>query len=219
MTGMESPQRPRIVSWWDLAALAGFLGLAGFYARILPSLPDPVPTHFNALGQANGWTPKAGLALVVFLPPAILWGILFLIGLVAAMLPPGPRSLGAAPVLPLRGLLGLGMCLLMGGCLLVPLQGMTALFSGLLAFFVCMALGIVFLVREVWNAARRVPGGQHIKAGLFYVNPQDPRLWVEKPVGYGWTLNFARPAATVVMLLIMAAAVGLVLGVKAALGR
>ena len=119
MTGMESPQRPRIVSWWDLAALAGFLGLAGFYARILPSLPDPVPTHFNALGQANGWTPKAGLALVVFLPPAILWGILFLIGLVAAMLPPGPRSLGAAPVLPLRGLLGLGMCLLMGGCLLV----------------------------------------------------------------------------------------------------
>jgi len=31
--------------------------------------------------------------------------------------------------------------------------------------------------------------------GLFYINPNDKRLWVEKRFGYGWTLNFARPIA------------------------
>ena len=211
MAGM-TPRR--LLSAWDLAALAGLLALVFFYHLVLPHLPDPVPTHFDALGRANGWTPKAALAWVVFTPPLVLWSVLFLVGAAAGL---APRGSGGTEVQPLRGLMGLGMCVLMGGCLLVPAQGMTALFSGLLAFFFCMALGIVFLVREVWNAARRVPGGRHLRAGMFYVNPEDPRLWVEKPVGYGWTLNFARPAATVVMLLIIAAVVGLVLGVKAAL--
>ncbi|HEY3990090.1 MAG TPA: DUF5808 domain-containing protein [Acidobacteriaceae bacterium] len=27
--------------------------------------------------------------------------------------------------------------------------------------------------------------------GIFYYNPQDPSLWVEKRSGLGWTLNFA----------------------------
>ena len=34
----------------------------------------------------------------------------------------------------------------------------------------------------------------HWVAGIFYYNPQDPALWVEKHFGIGWTLNFARPA-------------------------
>ena len=31
--------------------------------------------------------------------------------------------------------------------------------------------------------------------GIFYYNPQDRALWVEKRMGIGWTLNFARPAS------------------------
>lgn len=33
------------------------------------------------------------------------------------------------------------------------------------------------------------------KAGIFYVNPEDPALIVEKRFGIGYTLNFGRPAA------------------------
>lgn len=36
---------------------------------------------------------------------------------------------------------------------------------------------------------------EHWVAGVFYYNPQDPALWVEKRFGIGWTLNFARPAS------------------------
>jgi len=33
------------------------------------------------------------------------------------------------------------------------------------------------------------------KLGMFYFNPADPTLFVEKRFGIGWTINFARPAA------------------------
>ena len=212
---MQSPRSARIISLWDLATLAGLLALACFYAQVLPRLPEPVPTHFDALGRANGWTPKAQLPWLVFGAPVFLWAVLFLIGAAASLLP-GDRSRPVA-IAPLRGLLGLGLCLLMGGCLLVPLLGMTALFSGVLAVCLCMALGIVFMVRDAWRAIAREPS-EHYRCGVFYVNPQDPRLWVEKRVGVGWTLNFGRPAAVWVMLLILAAIPGLVLAIVA-LGR
>ena len=47
------------------------------------------------------------------------------------------------------------------------------------------------------------------KGGIFYVNPDDPALFVEKRFGFGWTLNFGRPMAWVmslVLLLVIAAA-------------
>ena len=36
--------------------------------------------------------------------------------------------------------------------------------------------------------------------GFVYVNPADPRLWVRKRVGFGWTLNFAHRRARVMLL-------------------
>lgn len=37
------------------------------------------------------------------------------------------------------------------------------------------------------------------KAGLFYVNPDDPALFVEKRIGIGYTLNFARPMSWLIL--------------------
>jgi uncharacterized membrane protein len=41
------------------------------------------------------------------------------------------------------------------------------------------------------------------KAGMFYVNRDDPALLVEKRFGIGYTLNFGRPAAWVLMALLI----------------
>jgi uncharacterized membrane protein len=51
---------------------------------------------------------------------------------------------------------------------------------------------------------------RHWVAGIFYHNPENPELWVEKRFGIGWTLNFARPASWLMLLglLIPVAAVG-----------
>jgi uncharacterized membrane protein len=36
--------------------------------------------------------------------------------------------------------------------------------------------------------------------GPFYYNPDDPRVILPKRWGYGWTLNFARPASRLIIL-------------------
>jgi uncharacterized membrane protein len=35
--------------------------------------------------------------------------------------------------------------------------------------------------------------------GVFYYNPNDPAIWVEKRIGIGWTTNMARPAAWLIL--------------------
>lgn len=42
------------------------------------------------------------------------------------------------------------------------------------------------------------------KLGIFYVNPDDPRLIVRQRTGLGWTLNMARPAAWVIVTGVLA---------------
>jgi uncharacterized membrane protein len=186
---MPTDARPSLLSPWDLFAAAGMLGL-GVYARwILPRLPDPVPTHFDALGRANGWTAKADLPLLLVALAVLPWLVLLVIGAVN-------RSGGQArPTQPLRGLLSLGMAILAGSLLAVPLQGPRALVAGLVAFLLCMATGIAYMARASMKTLAGTRHEGHYRCGMFYVNPEDPRLWVEKRVGVGWTLNYGRPAA------------------------
>lgn len=41
---------------------------------------------------------------------------------------------------------------------------------------------------------------RHWKLGAFYFNPDDPALFLEKRFGVGWTVNWARPTAWVLLL-------------------
>ena len=41
------------------------------------------------------------------------------------------------------------------------------------------------------------------KAGIFYYNPADPRIWVAKRSGLGWTLNFAHFTSYLITALIL----------------
>jgi hypothetical protein len=44
------------------------------------------------------------------------------------------------------------------------------------------------------------------KAGIFYINPEDPSLFVSKRLGIGYTLNFGNPWSWVVLAIILLAA-------------
>jgi len=50
---------------------------------------------------------------------------------------------------------------------------------------------------------------QHWKLGMFYFNRQDPSIFIEKRFGVGWTNNWARPLSWVMIIVIVALAVGL----------
>ena len=216
---MQSQRSNRFLALWDLATLGGLLALACLYAQVAPQLPERVPIHFDALGRANGWAPKGQLPWLAFGAPALLWAVLFLIGAAASAMPTTEGRSQAGALQPLRGMLGLGLCLTMAGVILVPFQGSTAMFAGLAGLGLCLALGIVFLVRDTWQSLRELPGHEHYRGRVFYVNAQDQRLWVPKRIGQGWTLNYARPAAIWVTLLLLAAIPALVLAVRAAVHR
>jgi uncharacterized membrane protein len=51
-------------------------------------------------------------------------------------------------------------------------------------------------MRDFRAYLRTQPDAHHFRGGgMFYNNPEDARLWVEKRIGIGWTLNYAQPAA------------------------
>lgn len=47
------------------------------------------------------------------------------------------------------------------------------------------------------------------KWAIFYYNPNDPSIWVEKRNSYGWTLNFARFQAYLICVLFVLLALGM----------
>ncbi len=51
----------------------------------------------------------------------------------------------------------------------------------------------------------------HWKWGLFYLNPNDPKIWIEMRYGIGWTLNMARAAAWAILAAILLACLALFL--------
>jgi uncharacterized membrane protein len=70
------------------------------------------------------------------------------------------------------------------------------------------ALGLAAAVREMAAQGESLPKGY---GPFLYRNPEDPRLIVPKLAGMGWTFNFARPAAWLLLaLLLLPAIVGLV---------
>lgn len=42
------------------------------------------------------------------------------------------------------------------------------------------------------------------KWGIIYNNPNDQAIWVDKRVGIGWTLNFARKESWFIIFMILA---------------
>jgi uncharacterized membrane protein len=209
---MDPDRRPSIFSAWDLLPAAGLAILRVFYQWVLPRLSDPVPTHFDALGRANGWTAKAQLPWLVFGLPLAFWLGFLVIGTVLAMTQRNATRARVASAQPLRGTVGLGLSLLMLGALAIPLYGIVCIHIGMAAFMALLVLGLILTVRESSRWIKDSPQGHLYRWGLFYVNPEDPRLWVEKRLGIGWTLNYARPAAWWMTLLLLLPAI-LALGV------
>lgn len=50
-------------------------------------------------------------------------------------------------------------------------------------------------IKERKTKAVAVDDNKYWKLGLFYFNPQDPSIWLEKRMGIGWTINMGNPIA------------------------
>jgi uncharacterized membrane protein len=80
--------------------------------------------------------------------------------------------------------------------------------------FIVMVAGLVFLgvilgMYRMFRGARELRRSGMLEGlegwnGIYYSNPEDPRIWVEKFTGYGYTLNFAHRQSWLVLALILA---------------
>lgn len=95
------------------------------------------------------------------------------------------------------------------------------LFSSIGLLLVGCTIFLVWVIRR-WTAMQRaekaalanrpptdVPQGDRTEdrywrwGGLFYYNPNDPAMWVEKRFGIGWTANLAHPTARRILVLLL----------------
>lgn len=194
--------RGRILSPWDLLPLLGVAGLLRLCQTLWNRLPDPLPTHFGLDGRPNGWTPKDAAPWLMFGFPAVIWVLLAVIGTWMAPKDIERAALQRRIMAPMRGLTVLALLVLMSLVVTIPIHGQTVFWPTSGVFFGLLFLGIGLMVRLGYlHAPEDVK--RLWKWGMFYVNPEDPRLWVPKRLSIGWTLNFARPLAWVVMGLLL----------------
>lgn len=173
-------------------------------AVLYPSFPERWPVHWNAHGQIDGWTDKspmgAGLPLLLAALVTAVFEVGSLLGgkLRNTRLPdPWPQRLAEANASYLgyiatliNAFLGYLACTLPFGP--PPVASVFLLVTGAVLY---PAYDFARLAREM-RAAGALPAGY--RQG-FYNNPDDPRIWVPKLSGYGWTLNFAHGRARWIM--------------------
>jgi uncharacterized membrane protein len=169
--------------------LLGLLFVVAGFAVVLPAyagLPDPMPSHWNAAGQVNGWLPKFWGAFLIPIMMAVLWLIFLVLPRIS------PRGFEMEPFLRAWGVLKvtvLGLMLMLDVLILRAAThsgelSQTAMFVGMGILFVVIGnlLGKVtrnFFVgirtpwtlasEEVWNRTHRLAGKLIVVAGLVVV--------------------------------------------------
>jgi uncharacterized membrane protein len=213
--GAEEEKKPVHVAWFLLllAPVAVTAALAAYY---YPQMPDRVPTHFDLTGTADAWAYKSsGFIMTPVTAQIILAAILIFVGIVSRSASPSVKgSPGAAPkYYAFRRFLSwwiivFGM-MMESSFMMAELTYAGVALDMRIFIIVLLAAVIVFtavLIVAFFRMARRQePTGKVYDddskwaLGMFYFNPADPSIFVEKRSGIGQTLNFGRPAAWIVI--------------------
>lgn len=213
--------RPKFQFGWYLASVAAIIATLGLIWLNWHAVPDPMPTHFNASGTADGFTNKSFAAAIahVAVGPAIATAVCagaggLLVG-VAGQTKNGlqdkpERSINRLRLLtqlmqPMLGKFSFALVVVLLVSITAGLFEFGSLGTGALSVWLLIGAIIVVGVGIAVRSARimqeldeRYPPDDprdKLKYGMFYHNPDNPRLWVELEAGMNFTLNFAHRAA------------------------
>ena len=220
----EVPVPPSLA--WNVVYVPIVLITLAIGLALYPSTPDMVPTHFDFAGNVNQWTPK-GPALIafpllfeVFMAACFIFSHWMTIRSKKDIDPARPAISAYA-----YGAFARAECilLLVGGSVLTAVSGivMILMMAEILSMFVTVALiivatlilvGATIAVSVVYgqSGSRLVKcleengdiiadNDEHWKAGIFYWNKDDASLILPKRFGVGWTMNWAHPAAWLIV--------------------
>ncbi len=213
--GLRTQPAAHMALWCTLAALLPILGSAAFLFPRYQAIPASFAIHFSAEGVPNHVVPRSWVS--VFGPIAIgagavllLVGILRLVQLQGAGVADNGRY-SALTRWYVAGVAWIAAFECSGAALLpvVPHPGTYATHLGVLSGLPVLALllvttGVLFRNKAILVSGQNATVEAHWKGGLLYFNREDGALFVPKRLGFGWTLNMARPSAWIVMALALA---------------
>lgn len=220
----EAPVPPSLA--WNVVYVPIVLITLAIGLALYPSTPDLVPTNFDFAGNVNQWTPK-GPALIAFpLLFEVFMAACFIFSHWMAIrskkdIDPARPAISAYAY----GAFARAECilLLVGGSVLTAVLGivMILMMTEILSMLVTIALiivatlilvGATIAVSVVYgqsgsrlvkrleeNGDMIADNDEHWKAGIFYWNKDDASLFLPKRFGVGWTMNWARPAAWLIV--------------------
>ncbi|HEY4224424.1 MAG TPA: DUF1648 domain-containing protein [Pseudolysinimonas sp.] len=224
--------------WPALAAIVLAVAAAADVA-LYPTLPDPIPVHFNFSGEPDAWAAKSvwsvfGLLLV----GAAVVVLLTALSAVAARYNARTQSDDTADQAALRTRVQRSMLTSLLSQLsfviaigisgieliqrLLPGATWTVAVCAIVLVVLVMAVVIAAVVRgrrHMQPANVRDPrtprpdavdDDQHWRGGLLYVNRDDPALVVPRRFGLGWTFNLGHPGGIAVTVLLLLVVAGVV---------
>jgi len=183
-------------------------------------IPNTVPIHYGAAGQVDGYAHKF-YGLIFFAPlmqllmAALFTFIFYMVRSRRRRIDPAHEEESRRRINIFRKSMGIfsivgGLAMLLSfACIQLGIIGIinetTSLIVTLAATAVICIIAIVICVGVGQGGSRvksrRTPSGRlnikdddsFWKLGMFYFNPDDPAVFVEKRFGVGYTVNFGRP--------------------------
>jgi uncharacterized membrane protein len=222
---------------WPALAVIVLAVATAVNVALYPTLPDPVPVHFNIAGEPDGRGAKSVWSVFgVLIIGAAVVVLLTVLSVFAARYSARTQSDDNAEQATLRTQVQRSMLTsLLSELSFVIALGISGielaqrLLPGVRSATAAGAIGLVVLVMVVIISSvtrarvqlrpANVRDGRsprpdavdddlHWKGGLFYVNRDDPSLVVPRRFGLGWTLNLGRPGGVAVTILLLLAIAG-----------
>lgn len=220
------PDLPKIrMEWkWGIATLVSTAAVTALLVGVYyPQLPDPMPIHWNAAGEADGFRDKT---LGGFLGSILIGPVILLLTLLASQGFISMQSghitemggaknpneahrtwLGYRSLMKHLGWYMFTLNLLVMFMLLRSYSGNThplELTALLIVIFALTGLLTWIQVREQKAAEAKYPKSAEERGktwGIFYNDPADSRILVDTGSGANYTFNIGRPAGKVLALL------------------
>lgn len=205
-----------------------------------PALPAIIPIHFGLDGQPNQWSSKLVGVVSTLLPAilvtALLLGLTYFLPRARQQIDPANPAEDALYQRSLRQALGkiliilstlvnlIFLCTELIITNVLPADSSNRIFSLVIMLVVLLIVAVpVYIVYAVTkNRPAHLAGtasstivarddDQYWRAGMFYYNPEDPALVVEKRIGIGWTLNFGNSQAKIISIIFVIVIVAIAL--------
>ncbi|MBY0505290.1 MAG: DUF1648 domain-containing protein [Bryobacteraceae bacterium] len=194
-------------------------------ARYWGRIPARVSIHYDAAGQADRWVAKSWwsvnalplMAISITLALLLLaWQVTRARRISAAGAAAESES-GRRRFLLLAQLGILYLLNLLFTAITLEMLGLVSTWAArslVLALLVWVVATLIFVGRYAHHRQQFEPeadrtSDEHWHFGLFYANPADPSILVEQRVGFGYSLNFARPGSWAILALTIGPGIGM----------